>query len=251
MTADPAGCGEGSGMSIGRRRLFQLAALLPVAWAGSARADTTDLVVACDTALGPALVAAAAGYASRTGIRVRVFPTSVGLIVPQLEHEVQNDIVVTQVNILDQAAKAGQLAAGKSVGPWRNPLVLGARPDEPAPDDIIAVTDPSPASLLDGHAILARMQRHPGRVMGAVDTAGVSFLLTTGAARSGLLYLTDARANRFDILATVPGDVFPTPMIAAAISRNARRPDPDGFLAFLATPDATDLLHKSGLERAA
>jgi molybdate transport system substrate-binding protein len=219
-----------------------------MAWAGRARADTTDLVVACDTALGPAITKAGSAYTSRSGIAIRVFPTSIGLILPQLEHQVQNDIVVTRTGILDQAARAGQLAAGKPVGPWRNPLVLAAVPGEAAPDEVVAVTDPSPASMLDGHAVLDRMQRHPAAVRGAVDTVGVAFLLRTGAARSGLVYLTDARANRFEVLATVPDDVFPSPLIAAAISRNARRPDPQAFLAFLATSEATSVFRSAGLE---
>ena len=44
-------------------------------------------------------------------MRVFVFPTGPGLILPQLVRDIQNDIVVTQTTILDQAAQAGVVAA--------------------------------------------------------------------------------------------------------------------------------------------
>jgi molybdate transport system substrate-binding protein len=239
-------------MNIGRRRLFQASmALLPAVLAGQARADTTDLVVACDTAIGSAVRAAAAAFTARSGVQIRLFPTSPGLIVPQIERDVQNDLIVTQLAVLDQAARVDRLASDRRAGPWRNPLVLAALPGAGATDETIAVTDPSPASMLDGHAVLDRMGRRPTAVVGAVDTVGVAFLLITGAAQAGLLYLTDARAHQFNVLATVPDDVSPPVLLAAAISRNSRRPDPDAFLAFLAGPDATGVLHAAGLESAA
>jgi molybdate transport system substrate-binding protein len=239
-------------MGFGRRRLFQASvALLPTAaLMTQARADTTDLVLACDPDLAPAMVLAASAYLSRAGVHVRVFPTSPGLIVPQLEHEVQNDIVVSRAGILDQAARAGLLPGAERIGPWRNPLVIAALHDSPDINGVFAVTDLSPASMLDGHAVLAGLARHPSVVLGAVDTSGVAFLISSRAAASGLLYRTDARANRFAVLATVSNDVFAAPPVAAAISRSARRPNPDAFLAFLASPDATNMLNAAGLERA-
>lgn len=238
-------------MSIGRRGLVQAStALLPLIMTSGARADTTDLVVACDTPLGPAIRAAAAVFTARTGVQIRLFPTSPSLIVPQLERDTQNDLIITQQGVLDQAALVGRLASDQRAGPWRNPLVLAAPHGASATDGPVAVTDPSPASLLDGHAILARMNQHPAQVLGAVDTAGVAFLLATGAAQFGLLYLTDARANQFDILGAVPDTVSPPAMIAAAVTRNAGRPNPGAFLAFLTTPEATAALHTAGLETA-
>lgn len=236
-------------MGIARRGLFQASmALLPVVLASAARAATTDLVVACDTALAPALLRAAAAYTTRSGVEIRLFPTSPGLIVPQLERDVQNDLVVTRLPILEAAAQVDRLASDARAGPWRNRLVLAAPRNATGSDGPIAVTDPSPASMLDGHAVLTRIGRHPSVVMGAVDTAGVVFLLTTGAARFGLVYMTDARANQLDVVAPVPDDASPPVLVAAAVSRNAGRPNPGAFLAFLATPEAGKVLNAAGLE---
>ena len=69
-----------------------------------------DLAVTCDTTLAPALRKVAAAYRARSGVRVFVFPTGPGLILPQLVRDIQNDIVVTQTTILDQAAQAGVVA---------------------------------------------------------------------------------------------------------------------------------------------
>jgi molybdate transport system substrate-binding protein len=238
-------------MNIGRRGLFRASVVaLPVVWAVGARADTTDLVVACDTALGSAVTAVAAAYTARTRIAIRVFPTSPALIVPQLERDTQNDLIVTRSSVLDQAAQAERLQSDRRAGPWRNPLVLAAAPGATTTDGPVAVTDPSPVSMLDGRAVLVSMGRKPAAVIGAVDTAGVAFLLNTGVAKSGLLYLTDAVANRLQVLARVPDDIAPPLQIGAAITRNAGRPNPDAFLAFLATPDAAAVLRAAGLEAA-
>ena len=108
-----------------------------------------------------------------------IFATGPGLILPQLVRDIQNDIVVTQTAIL---AQAGIIAAPVRAQ-WRNPLVIaGLRRRQMAP---FAVTDPSPASDIDGPALLARLAIKPARTLGAVDTDKVASLLTTGAAQAG------------------------------------------------------------------
>ena len=51
------------------------------------------------------------------------FPPVPGLILPQLVRDIQNDIVVTQTAILEQAAQAGVIASAVRAQ-WRNPLVI-------------------------------------------------------------------------------------------------------------------------------
>jgi hypothetical protein len=51
---------------------------------------------------------------------VFIFATGPGLILPQLVRDIQNDIVVTQTAILEQAAQAGIIAAPVRAQ-WRNP----------------------------------------------------------------------------------------------------------------------------------
>ena len=84
-------------MGIGRRRLIQAlpaAAILAVVPRARAATSGAALVLACDTTLGPVMRAAATVYANATGEQIFVFPTPSGLILPQLEREVQNDLVV-------------------------------------------------------------------------------------------------------------------------------------------------------------
>ena len=104
-----------------QRRALPLLALAAVS--APALADTVDLAVTCDTTLAPALRKMAAAYRAQSGVRVFVFPTGPGLILPQLVRDIQNDIVVTQTTILDQATQAGVVAATVRAQ-WRNPLVI-------------------------------------------------------------------------------------------------------------------------------
>ena len=231
-----------------RRRALPLLAL--AALSTPALADTIDLALNCDTTLAPALRKVAAAYKARSGVRVFVFPTGPGLILPQLVRDIQNDIVVTQTTILEQAAQAGVIASAVRAQ-WRNPLVIAGLHGTATIDGTFAATDPSPASNIDGPALLARLGIKPTRILGAVDTDEVAFLLTTGAAQAGLLHMTDVRADeRLAVIRPVPPEVQPPLLYAASVTRLARRPNPEGFVAFLATKEATDMLAAAGLEAA-
>jgi molybdate transport system substrate-binding protein len=236
-------------MATGRRQLLGSLPLLALAAATTpACADPGDLVVSCDPTLAPALRKVGAAYRARSGARVHVFPTGPGLILPQLLRDIQNDIVVTQVAILAQAAQAGVIASIPH-GTWRNPLVLAGPLGASAIDGIFAANDPSPASDFDGPGLLTQLGLQPARVLGAVDTDEVALLLTSGAAQAGLLHLTDVRADqRLEVIRPVPAEIHPPISYAATVTRLARRPNPQGLIAFLATPEATALLSEAGLE---
>jgi molybdate transport system substrate-binding protein len=207
-----------------------------------------DLAVTCDSTLAPALRKVADAYKARFSSHVFIFPTGPGLILPQLVRDIQNDIVVTQTAILEQAAEASVIAAPVHAQ-WRNPLVIAGRGGGAMVDGAFAVTDPSPASDIDGPALLARLAIKPARTLGAVDTDEVAFLLATGAAQAGLLHMTDVRANpRLEVIRLVPTDIHPPIIYAASVTRLARRPNPEGFVSFLAAPEATALLAEGGLE---
>ena len=238
---------------VGRRRLLQAlpaVALLGVA-ARAEAADVPELALACDTTLGPALRAVAAAYANATGVRVSVFPTAPGLILPQLERQVQNDIVVTQPATLTAAMQAGVVGQGAVRGAWRDPLVIAVKNGASAAADLpIAVCDPTAASDMDGPAILARLGLSEP-TLGVIDTDTVAALVLNGTARAGLLHQTDLRAHpELQVMRAVPAEVQPPIAYAAAVTTLARRPDPAGFVAFLLTGPATALLASHGLETA-
>jgi molybdate transport system substrate-binding protein len=237
---------------IARRSLMTgLSAAALAGIANHAHAATTDLAVSCDTTLAPALRALGAAYRARTNVRINVFATGPGLVLPQLQRQVQNDVVVTQDATLTQATQAGVIAQGAQAGPWRNRLVIaGLRRDlSLSADTPIAASDPSPAADLDGAAVLAAMGLRYSAMLGAIDCNGVAFLITSGAAQAGLLHMTDVRADdRLVVLREVPDTAHPPIAYRAAVTTLSWRPDPAALIAFLASPEGSAVLARNGLE---
>lgn len=244
---------------IPRRRILTALAALPLTAAApptdapAPAKGIADLVLSCDAALGPPVLRAAALFRAQAGVRVRVFPTGPGLLVQQLARAVQNDLLLTQAPIMDAAASAG-LLAGPPRGGWRNPLVLAARRGA-GPGALagrLAVTDATPLSDMDGPMIASRLGLAPAEILGVIDTATVLALLGRGEAEAGLLHASDV-AGRADleVVGTVPESVAPALSYVIAVSRLARRPDPQAFVDFLVSPAGTAVLTASGLERVA
>ena len=64
-----------------------------------------------------------------------------------------------------------------------------------------------------------------------------------------MLHLTDVRADpRLEVIRPVPADVEPPLLYAAAVTKLASRPNPEAFVTFLGTPEATAILTAAGLE---
>jgi molybdate transport system substrate-binding protein len=232
-------------LKMGRRTLPLLALAAAVRPAAAA---TIDLSLACDTTLAPALRKVAAAYAAKTGPRVFVFPTGPGLLIPQLARNIQNDILVTQLSILGQAAQGGIIAAMPGAPHWTNPLVIAGRSGASL-NGVFAACDPTAASDFDGPALLAKLSMKPAQVIGAVDTDEVAGLLLRSEAQVGFLHMTDVRAHpELTVIQTVSADAQAPFVYAAAVTKLASRPDPQGFVAFMQTPDAMTLLQAAGLE---
>ena len=110
--------------------------------------------------------------------------------------------------------------------------------------------DPTPASDIDGPALLTRLGLKPTRVLGAVDTDEVAFLLTLRCGAGGTA-AHDRCSRRPAARGHPPGAAGSRSrhcVYAASVTRLASRPNPQGFVAFLATPEATALLTEAGLE---
>lgn len=232
-------------LMIGRRALPLLAL---AAAARPAAAATIDLSLACDTTLAPALRKVAAAYAAKTGVRVFVFPTGPGLLIPQLERNIQNDILVTQLPILEQALQGKIIAAMPGAPRWSNPLVIAGR-SRASVNGVFAACDATAASDFDGPALLTKLELKPAQVMGAVDTDEVARLLLRGEAQEGFLHMTDVRAHsELTVIQNVPPDVQAPFVYGATVTKLASRPDPQGFVAFMQTQEAMTLLKEAGLE---
>ncbi|WP_375462599.1 substrate-binding domain-containing protein [uncultured Methylobacterium sp.] len=237
-------------MILNRRTVLHALAMPLLVAAPAAEAATTDLVLACDTALAPVLSAAAERYFETARLRVRVFPTGPGLLIPQIARAVQNDLLFTQTHIMNAAATA-KLLAGAPRGTWRNPLVLAAARGAGAPAlrGRIAVSDPTPGSDMDGPAIITAMNLGERAILGVIDTEEVAFLIARGEAEAGLLHVSDVRRRPdLEVIRTVPAAVAPPPTYAVAPTVLARRPNPAGFIDFLISPEGRAALAAQGLE---
>lgn len=212
-----------------------------------AEAETVDLALTCDSTLAPVLRKAAAAYTAATSVRIFVFPTGPGLILPQLQRDIQNDIVISRRLVIDQAVQDDLIAYAAPLR-WRNPLVIAGKDHASALDQSLAITDPNPAAVVDGAYVLAQFGLKPRRVLGVVDTDEVAFLIGTGVAQAGLLHMTDVRAHGLKVIRAVPPDIWPWEVYAACVTQLSQRPHPQGFLAFLTMATTTRLLADGGLE---
>ena len=223
-------------------------ALVTPAWAA-----TTDLVVHCDPPLVGPLQAIAAAFRAQTGVRARVFPTMPNGIPAQLAREIQNDIVVTQPEILARIGAAGFLGDIPSSARWRNRIVLAAprgaaprgTPQRPIGDATVAAPDPVWGGGLDGPTILAAAALRPGKIAGTYDTAEARALVLSGEAAYALLHASEL-GMELEAL-DMPG-LTAERIAVAAVSKSPRRPNPEALLRFLATPEAAAILRNAGLE---
>jgi len=239
-------------MVVTRRRLAKALLVLPVlAVASKAEAATTDIVLTCDTALGSPMRAAADQYLQETGIRVRVFPTGPGLVLPQLLHGIQNDVVCTQRDVAAKAVQAGLIDSEALQGEWRNRLVIAASRGAglAAARGRVAVSDPTPAADMDGPAIVQAMNLGQTAILGVIDTDEVAFLLSRGQADAGLLHMTDVQANPgLEVIQVIPDGVAPPITYVIAVTKLSVRPNPRAFVDFLLSPPGKTVLEAQGLE---
>ncbi len=242
-------------MMMQRRRILQAIPALPmVAAASTAQATTSDLVLNCDPALVPPLEQASRSFFRSSGVRVRLFPTGPGLLVPQLSRVIQNDLICAQAQSIEAAVQAGLVAVGAAEGGWRNRLVIASRKGggAAAAKGRIAASDPTPASDMDGPAIIKGLGLGQSAILGVIDTDDAVFSLLRGEAEAGLLHATDVRANAgLEVVSVVPDEAAPPIVCSIAVTKLARRPDPQAFVEFLMSPEGNALMREHGLENEA
>jgi hypothetical protein len=221
--------------------------------ATAARAETTDLVVHCDPPLAYPLRDIAVAFYSRNGVQLRIFATAPNAIPAQLAREIQNDVVVTLPEILARIGASGQLADFPRSAQWRNRLVVAARRGsgrKPIEQDTLAAPDPVWGGGPDGPAVLAAAGLRPGRLVGTFDTDEARTMVLNGETTYALLHATELTKDLEEVATSglsTPG--FSTQRLAvAAVTRSARRPNPDVLLRFLATAEAGDILRANQLE---
>lgn len=221
------------------------------------------VTVFCDPSLRPAMRALDPIARAQAGAPVSVLSAPALSMLAQIQRHTRNDVLLTLSGAMDLAVQLQLVRPETRVDGFSNPLVLAwlsARGTQPVlPPGLpamlagakLAVTDNTVASGLDGRAVLAANGLTPsGQVMGAATTADVAFLITTGAANIGLLYLTEVKADpRLTVLATLNADPALT-NYSAAVNAKAVSPNAQALLKVMRGTAGSAALRASGLEMA-
>lgn len=227
--------------------------MLPGPAAGADISPAPDVVVHCDPELRAAMENVSRLFTARNGTRVNVFCAAPAMMLAQLERAAW----------MDEAARRALIKPATRISLGANRLVLAISGEAKAPPftdrkairrligaGVLAIPDPTTGTTVDSAGVLTRLgfaDPLPFRTLGAIDTEEVAFLIRTRAVSIGLLYRTEAQAGSKLTPAAVLPDEAPVPY-AAAVSVLARRPNPEAFIDFLRTPDATSRLTSAGLE---
>jgi molybdate transport system substrate-binding protein len=221
------------------------------------------VTVFCDPTLGLAMRSLGRISWAQAGAPISVLSAPAMSMLAQLQRHTRNDVLFTLSGAMDQAVQLRLVRPETRIDGFANQLVLaclaangvaaknkagllsmlaGAR---------IAVTDNTAASGLDGRAVLdanGLTQAAGNRVIGAANTADVAFLVTTGAADIGLVYLTDVRADeRLAALAPLTADPALT-NYAAAVNAKAVSPNAQAVLYVMRSAAGSASLRAGGLE---
>jgi molybdate transport system substrate-binding protein len=196
------------------------------------------VTVFCDPTLAPVMRSVAAPY------EVAVLSAPASLMLAQIIRHTHNDVLFTLSDAMDQAVAQALVMPATRVDGFGNALVLASLAgwQGDVSSARVAVTDPTPADSLDGRTVLAANHLAPAAVLGAASTADVAFLVTTGAADLGLVYLTDVKADpRLRVVQTLQGPVA----YSAAVNAHAYSPNAAAFLALLR--NSSGVLQAGGL----
>jgi molybdate transport system substrate-binding protein len=196
------------------------------------------VTVFCDPTLRPAFAA----LDGAGGMQVAALCAPAPLMLAQITRHTRDDVLFTLSTAMDQAVAAKLVRPETRVDGFCNALVLAGLADRTtAPANKVelasllamarvAVTDATIASGLDGRAVLDANNLLAPRVLGAANTGDVAFLVTTGEADLGLMYMTDVKADpRLTVIATLNADPKLT-NYAAAVNAKAVSPSALDFL---------------------
>jgi len=207
------------------------------------------VTVFCDPTLRPAFAA----LDGMGGLQVAALCAPAPLMLAQITRHTRDDVLFTLSTAMDQAVAAKLVRPETRVDGFCNTLVLAGLADRTTPPPSrallaallavarVAVTDATIASGLDGRAVLAGNNLMAPRLLGGANTGDVAFLVTTGAADLGLMYMTDVKADpRLAVIATLNADPKLT-NYAAAVNAKAVSPNALSFLNSLRGPAAATL----------
>jgi molybdate transport system substrate-binding protein len=249
------GC-AGLAAALGLLCLAAFAAPLPT--------QARDIVVYGEPTLKPVLDTLGALWRAKGNSRIHVFIAPTDLSFEQIAREARCDVIFALDGpATDAAAERELFDEDSKVAAFSNSLVLVGRDASAAkPGDIpaigagkrLAIANPE-RDVAGSYGVTAlRAAGAPVEPAGtgvlvAENAAGVLQMLADGKADVGVVYASDAAAHpQFKVLATLDPASHPAILYVAAQSANAdEQSDTDGFLAFLATPEAKAAVTAAGL----
>jgi ABC-type molybdate transport system substrate-binding protein len=219
-------------------------------------ASSGGVTVFCDPTLKPAML----GLSGLGGFGIYPLCAPGPLMVAQIIRHTRNDVLFALNTSMDDAVAEGLVVPASRRGGFTNNLVLATRsgnitppPDQPGLQTLlakarVAVTDNTPASNLDGRALLAANNLTAQNLQGAANTGDVSYLVTTGAADIGLMYLTDVQADaRLTVLASLTAPPALTGY-AAAVNAKAVSPNAQALINLMQSPNGIARLNAAGVK---
>lgn len=258
--------GNRIGRSHGGRLCVFATFLFAVPLFAPAAAHARDLVVYGEPTLEKALKSVGALWQARTGTRVNVFVAPTDLSYAQIDRGARCDVIFALAgSATEEAARGKIIHAGTIERALRNSLILIGT--EAGIDQHLDATPAELSRLVAGKrlaianpdrdvagAYALDLLRRSGIIVDdrnkavavAESSAGVVSLLSTGKARLGIVYSTDAAAG-FRVVARLP--VPDRPPIDYVVAQ-ARDPasDTQPFMAFLKSAEAKAALKSAGLQ---
>jgi molybdate transport system substrate-binding protein len=226
-------------------------------------AQARDLVVYGEPTLAPALHSLGALWRGKGNSRVHVFTAPTDLSFEQIARDARCDVIVALAGpATDAAARRELFDEDSKVAAFGNSLVVVGRDPSGKAESIPAILAGKRLAIANPDRDVAgrygvRALRAAGvevdpagkNVRVAESGAGVLQMLADGQADVGVVYGSDAAAHpQFRLLATFDAASHPPIAYVAAEAANAdANADTEGFLAFLATPEAKQAIAAAGL----
>lgn len=255
------------------RRVWLAAALaaLPLASSLPARA-AEPVVIFAAASLKNALDEASALWTKESGKTARISYAGSNALAKQIEAGAPADLFISADEAwMDYADKAGAIRPGSRFDVLRNALVLiapaganaGADPRIALAPDLgttlakalacgklaMANTEAVPAGKY-GKAALEKLggwDAVKGQVAQAENVRAALLLVARGEAPLGIVYATDAAADRsVQVVATFPTDSHPPIVYPAALTKDSKNADAGRFLAFLRSAPARAAFERQG-----
>ena len=255
------------------RRIWLAAALaaLPSVSGPPARA-AEPVVVFAAASLKNALDDASALWTKDTGKTARISYAGSNALAKQIEAGAPADLFISADEAwMDYAEKAGAIRPGSRFNFLRNSLVLiapaganaGSDPQIALAPDLgttlskalaggklaMANTEAVPAGKYGKAALdkLGGWDAVKGQVAQAENVRAALLLVARGEAPLGIVYATDAAADRsVRVVATFPSDSHPPIVYPAALTKESRNPDAEALLAFLKSAPARAAFERQG-----